>query len=95
MKHKIEGDVMQILTLELEEGDQAYAESGAMSWMSGNVKMESYMRGGIGAGIGRMFTGESLFMVKFNTTGGTGIVSFAPSFPGKIIPLEIGSNVIL
>ena len=89
MKHKIEGDVMQILTVELNEGEEVYSESGAMSWMSGNVEMESYLRGGLGAGIGRMFTGESFFMVKFKTSSGKGLVSFAPSFPGKIVPLEI------
>jgi uncharacterized protein (TIGR00266 family) len=89
MRHKIEGDVMQILTIELDEGEEVYSESGAMTWMSNNMNMESYMRGGLGAGLGRMFTGESLFMVKYTSLGGSGIVSFAPAFPGKIIPLEI------
>lgn len=90
MKSKIEGEMMQILTVELEEGEQVFSESGAMSWMSGNMGMESHMRGGLGAGIGRMFTGESLFMVRFKTSGGKGLVSFAPSFPGKILKLDIG-----
>jgi uncharacterized protein (TIGR00266 family) len=89
MKSKIEGEMMQVLTLELDEGEQVYAESGAMAWMSGNMSMESNMRGGLGAGIGRMFTGESLFMVQFKSAGGKGIVSFAPSFPGKILQLDI------
>jgi len=89
MKYKIEGSVMQILSMELSEGEEVYSESGAMAWMSGNMGMESYIRGGLGAGIGRMFTGESLFLVKYRSSGGKGLISFAPSFPGKIIPLEI------
>ncbi|MFH1784999.1 MAG: TIGR00266 family protein [Candidatus Micrarchaeota archaeon] len=89
MEHKIEGEVMQALTLELEAGEEVFAESGAMAWMTDNVSMESYMRGGLGAGLGRMFTGESLFMVRYKTTGGKGLVTFAPSFPGKILKLEI------
>jgi uncharacterized protein (TIGR00266 family) len=89
MKYKIEGEMMQVLTLELDEGEQVYAESGGMAWMSGNMGMESNMRGGLGAGLGRMFTGESLFMVQFKPSGGKGVVSFAPSFPGKIMRLEI------
>jgi len=92
MKHKIEGDVMQILTLELEAGEEVYSESGAMAWMSGNMEMESYMRGGLGAGLGRMFTGESLFLVKYRPEGGSGVVSFAPSFPGKILKIDISSK---
>ena len=67
MKYKIEGDVMQILSLELDEGEEVFSESGAMAWMSANMGMESYMRGGLGAGIGRMFTGKSLFMVRFKS----------------------------
>lgn len=90
MEHRIEGEMMQILTIELNEGEEVYSESGAMAWMSQNMSMESQMRGGLGAGLGRMFTGESLFLVQFKTTGGKGIVSFAPSFPGKILPLDIG-----
>jgi len=90
MEHRIEGEMMQILTIELGEGEEIYSESGAMAWMSQNILMESQMRGGLGAGLGRMFTGESLFLVQFKTTGGKGIVSFAPSFPGKILPLDIG-----
>ena len=89
MKYKIEGSVMQILSMELSEGEEVYSESGAMAWMSGNMGMESYIRGGLGAGIGRMFTGESLFLVKYRSSSGKGLISFAPSFPGKIIPLEI------
>ena len=90
VNYKIDGDVMQVLTLELDGGEEVFAESGAMAWMSDNVEMESYMRGGLGAGLGRMLTGESLFLVRFKTSGGKGIVTFAPSFPGKIIQLEIG-----
>ncbi|MBU0590959.1 TIGR00266 family protein [Candidatus Micrarchaeota archaeon] len=90
MKSKIEGEIMQLLSFELDGSDEIYAEAGAMSWMSDNVKMESYMRGGLGAGIGRVFTGESLFMVRFKSESGKGMVSFTPSFPGKILPLKIG-----
>jgi uncharacterized protein (TIGR00266 family) len=90
MKYKLEGSVMQVLTVELDEGEEVYSESGAMSWMSGNVEMSSMVHGGIGGGIGRMLSGESLFTVKFNTTDDNpGKVTFSPSFPGKIIPVEI------
>lgn len=89
MKYKIEGTTMQILSVELNSGEEIFSESGSMCWMSSNVNMESYVRGGIAAGLGRMFTGESFFMVKYNIPSGSGLISFAPSFPGKIIPVEI------
>jgi uncharacterized protein (TIGR00266 family) len=89
MKHKIKGDDMQILDIALNEGEEIYSEAGAMAWMTGNINMDSYMKGGIGGGIGRMFTGESLFMAKYSPSGGEGSISFAPAFPGKILPVEI------
>ena len=80
---------MQVLSVELNSGEEIFSESGSMCWMSSNVNMESYVRGGFGAGLGRMFTGESFFMVKYNVQNGSGLVSFAPSFPGKILAFEI------
>jgi uncharacterized protein (TIGR00266 family) len=71
MKYEIEGSVLQILRVELESGEEIYSESGAMSWMSGNMEM------------------ESLVTVKFHPKGGPGFVAFAPSFPGKVLPLKI------
>ncbi|MFH1685082.1 MAG: TIGR00266 family protein [Candidatus Micrarchaeota archaeon] len=90
MKYKIEGTVMQVLTVQLNEGEEVYSESGAMSWMTGNVDMHSSIHGGIGGGLGRMFSGESLFTVRFSVIGkDPGSVTFSPSFPGKILPIKI------
>ena len=89
MKYRIDGAVMQILTVDLDEGEEVYAESGALSWMSGNMDMHSYVHGGVGGALGRSLTGESLFTVRFRPKGGPGFVAFSPSFPGKIIPIEI------
>jgi uncharacterized protein (TIGR00266 family) len=46
--------------------------------------------------LGRMFSGESLFMVDYTCTRGNGIVAFASEFPGKIIPIDLsaGQSVI-
>lgn len=92
MKYDIKGNVMQIINMELEKNEEVYSEAGAMAWMSENMTMESYMRGGLGAGIGRVFSGESLFLVKYSPQGGNGIISFATSFPGKILDLKISPD---
>ena len=92
MKYRVDGSVMQILTVDLEEGEEVYAESGALSWMSGNMEMHSYVHGGVGGAIGRTLTGESLFTVRFRPKGGPGYVAFSPSFPGKVIPVEISKG---
>lgn len=64
-------------------------ESGAMSWMSPNMRMETSSNGGIGKVVGRMFSGESMFQNIYTAIGGQGMIAFASSFPGTIIPFEI------
>ena len=46
--------------------------------------------------IGRMFSGESLFMVDYTCPSGQGVVAFASEFPGKIVPMDLapGQTII-
>jgi uncharacterized protein (AIM24 family) len=39
--------------------------------------------------IGRMFSGESLFMNEYTAEGGEGMIAFASSFPGSIMPYHV------
>ncbi len=96
MKHTIRGTTLQIADVELSQGESVFTESGGMSWMSPNIGMESGLKGGVGRSIGRMFSGESLFMTTYTCQEGTGIISFCNEFPGKIIKkkLEDGESII-
>ena len=46
---------------------------------------------------GRLFTGESIFMNEYTPMGGRGMIAFASSFPGSIIPFEVtpGNGIIV
>ena len=90
MKTKIEGQLMETLSVELDN-EKIFAEAGSMLWMSDNVKMDTKMRGGLGAGIGRMFSGESMFLTEFSCDG-KGLVVFGNETPGKIIELNLKEN---
>ena len=89
LKYQMIGTTLQAVTIELEPDRTVYSESGGMAWMSANVKMETKTAGGLGKMLGRVFTGESLFLVDYTCTGGTGIVAFASEFPGKIVPIDL------
>ena len=89
MKYKITGDNLQIVTLELSEGEKVYGEAGSMVYMSSNMKMEAKARGGILKSIGRKFMGETFFMTEFYPINGNGYVAFAGNAPGKIKAIEI------
>lgn len=89
MKYSIQGETLPVVICELESGESMITESGAMAWMSPNMKMETTSNGGIGKAFGRMFSGESLFQNRYTAQGGNGLIAFASSFPGSIKPFEV------
>lgn len=92
MKYQIKGGNLPVVICDLEENETVITERGSMSWMSPNIKMETGSNGGIGKMLGRMFSGEALFQNRYTAQGGIGIIAFASSFPGTIIPFEINNS---
>lgn len=72
-------------------------EKGSMCWMTPNMKMETSTNGGIGKALGRMFSGESIFQNRYTAMGADGEITFASSFPGSIMAIEIspGNEIIV
>jgi uncharacterized protein (TIGR00266 family) len=88
--HKIHGDDMQIVEIELDPGEGIRAEAGAMMFMEEGIEMQTSTGGGLFKGFKRMITGESFFITTFLYNGkGKGHVAFGAPYPGKIIPLEL------
>lgn len=90
MKYNIQGETLPVVICELESGESMITESGAMAWMSPNMKMETTSNGGIGKAFGRMFSGENMFQNRYTAQGGNGLIAFASSFPGSIKAFEVG-----
>ena len=88
MKYEIMGEPMPVVVCHLENNETMITESGAMSWMSPNMKMET-SGGGAGKMFGRLFSGESIFQNRYTAQGGEGMIAFASSFPGAIRAVEI------
>lgn len=89
MRYSIEGEPLPVVICELENGEMMITESGAMSWMSPNMKMETTSGGGIGKMFGRALSGESLFLNQYTAMNGNGMIAFASSFPGSIRAFNI------
>ncbi|MBR3785358.1 MAG: TIGR00266 family protein [Firmicutes bacterium] len=89
MKYKLIGDNLPAVICEVEPGETLITESGAMAWMSPNMKMETTSNGGFGKALGRMFSGDTLFQNRYTAQAGPGQIAFASSFPGSIRPVEI------
>jgi uncharacterized protein (TIGR00266 family) len=92
MKYTITGSNLQFANIEIGPGEEFFSQAGAMKYMTGNMTMRAYAKGGIRRSIGRMFSGSSLFLVKYTSQGGKGVVGIGGSVPGKILDLDIGKR---
>jgi uncharacterized protein (TIGR00266 family) len=106
--YQITGQEMQFIEIELDPGESAIAEAGAMMFKDPQVSMDTVFGDGsrqssgffgkLGAAGRRLLTGESLFMTVFTHTGqGKARVAFAAPFPGTILPFhlaEMGGQLI-
>jgi uncharacterized protein (TIGR00266 family) len=100
---KIVGAEMQFVEIELDPGESAVAEAGAMMYKDSVVTMNAVFgdasgRGGTGfmdklLGAGkRLLTGAGLFMTVFTHSGrGKAHVAFGAPYPGNIIPVPLTS----
>ncbi len=89
MQYEIFGETLPAVTIGLDEGECIYTQSGGMSWMSDGIEMETNMRGGLLKGLGRMFSGDSLFMATYTATRPGQSITLASSFPGSILCLTL------
>ena len=97
LKYEIEGGNLPVVICYPEANQTLCVQNGAMSWMSPNMNMETNSGGGLKKALGRLFTGDSLFLNEYTPVGGRGMIAFASSFPGTIIPFEVtpGNGIIV
>ncbi len=57
--------------------------------MDEKIKMETNLKGGLMKGIGRMFSGESLFMATYTSMAPAQEIVFASTFPGQILEFDL------
>lgn len=107
---KIFGEDIQFVEIELDPGESAVAEAGAMVYKDAAIEMNTVFGDGSGADQGggfmdklmgagkRLITGESLFTTVFSHTGqGKAKVAFGAPYPGTILALnlsDMGGRII-
>lgn len=93
MTFTLYGEKEPLLHVNLKKGEKIYAESGSMVTMDQTLKLDGKMQGGILAAIGRKFAnGESFFNQFIEAVSGDGDTLLAPSLPGDIKILDIGTK---
>ena len=92
MRYQIIGDTMPAVEVTFDQaGESMYTQSGGMSWMSDGIAMDSNMRGGLGKSLGRMFSGESIFMATYRAERPGASIAFASTVAGEVLPVDIGT----
>ncbi|MFI3200749.1 MAG: TIGR00266 family protein [Eubacteriales bacterium] len=91
MNVKIVGEPLPVAICQVEAGETIITESGAMSWMSGNMKMET-TGGGLGKVFGRMVSGENLFQNRYTAEGREGEIALGAKMAGSIRTYEISNG---
>lgn len=92
MKYEVIGDTMPAVEVTFDQaGESMYTQSGGMAWMSEGITMDSNMRGGLGKSIGRMFSGESIFMATYRAERAGASIAFASTVAGEVLPVDIGA----
>ena len=92
MRYEIFGGNLPAVTVDLENGEAIYTQSGGMTWMSAGINMETNMKGGLMRGLGRMLSGDSLFMATYSATANGQSITFASTFPGNIVALDVSQG---
>lgn len=93
MQYKLIGSTMPAVEVYFDApGESMYTQSGGMAWMSEGITMDSNMKGGFGKSIGRMFSGESLFMATYRAERAGSMIAFASTVAGEVVPVNIGES---
>ena len=90
MKYRIIGETMPAVEVLFDApGEEMYTQSGGMAWMTEGIEMATNTRGGLMKGLGRMLSGESLFMATYKAQTAGSSIAFASTVAGRILPVDV------
>lgn len=89
MKYEILGETVPAVEVTLNKGESMYTQTGGMSWQTEGIKMSTNAKGGVMQSLGRMLTGESIFMSTFTAETDGAKVSFATTVPGDVKAIDL------
>ena len=96
MEYEIQGGAFPIVICTLQKGETMKNETGAMSFMTSEMKMETSTGGGLLKGLGRALSGDTIFLNFFTAQADNQKIGFSSCTPGKIFPIKLdGTNSII
>lgn len=95
MKYEIIGQTVPAVEVTLSTGESMFTQSGGMVWQTEGIKMSTNARGGIAKSLGRMFTGESVFMANYTAETEGAKIAFGSTVPGCVVPVDISQGEMI
>ena len=95
MKYTIIGQTVPAVECELSVGESMFTQSGGMIWQTEGIKMSTNARGGIARSLGRIFTGESIFMANYTAERDGATIAFGSTVPGTVVPVDLSMTDII
>lgn len=92
MNYEILGKTVPVVEVSLNKGESMYSQAGGMSWQSEGISMKTNAHGGLMKSLGRMFSGESIFMNTYTAEVDNAKIAFATTVPGDILAIEMDKN---
>ena len=91
MQYQIIGQTVPAVEIKMNTGESVYTQSGGMIWQTPGFEMNTNARGGLGKSIGRLFAGESLFMVNYTAKADNVSITFGSTVPGSVVPVDVSA----
>lgn len=95
MRYEIIGETVPAIEMTLNPGESVFTQSGGMVWQTDGISMSTNARGGLAKSLGRMFTGESVFMANYTADKPGAKIAFAATVPGCIVPVNISEHELI
>ncbi len=95
MHYQIIGETVPAVECTLNAGESMFTQSGGMIWQTQGITMTTNARGGIGRSLGRIFTGESIFMANYTADVSGAVVAFGSTVPGSVIAVDISQGELI
>ncbi|MCQ2490615.1 MAG: TIGR00266 family protein [Ruminococcus sp.] len=95
MKYEIIGQTVPAVEVTLSTGESMFTQSGGMIWETEGIKMSTNARGGLASSLGRIFTGESIFMANYTAETEGAKIAFGSTVPGCVVPVDVSKGEMI
>lgn len=89
MEYRLIGQTVPVVEMTLNKGDKVYTQSGGMAYESEGITMSTNARGGVMQSLGRVFSGESIFMANYTADVDGATIGFGSTVPGSVMPIDL------